>query len=353
MFAIFFLFFFIVYFGMHFYVFARLSSHLQVERNVWYYLLMLGLAAGFPLISFLERFVDGQITRIFYALSATWLGALFLLFISLLVYEVVRLVAKTDDKLGGLVVMLVVLVLVFYGIVNAMFLRVNEVEVPIEGLKSPLNIVQLSDIHLGTIHNSYYMNRVVSKVNAINPDMVLITGDFVDGSGKITDHSVAPLEGIKAKTFFSLGNHEIYEGVDDVLKLMAATKVKTLRNEVVEYKGIQIVGVDNPDREFQNKNSTLENIKINKSMPSVLMYHPPKGMDDAKAAGIDLQLSGHTHNGQIWPFNLFVLPFFPKINGLYDLDGMYLYVSPGTGTWGPPMRIGSRSEITVLRLVKA
>ncbi|MBW2965099.1 metallophosphoesterase [Candidatus Woesearchaeota archaeon] len=350
-FALFFIFFFVVYFGMHFYVFVRLSNYLQITRNLWFYLVLFVLASGFPLASFLERTVNGQLTRMFYALSATWLGAVFLLFMSLLVYEVIRRVTATNDKIGGFVVILLVLVLLFYGIINAMLIRVNHVEVPIDGLDEPVKIVQLSDIHLGTIHNSDYMTRIVGKVNAIKPDIVMITGDFFDSSARIDAHTVAPLNSIKAKTFFSLGNHEIYEGVDDVMRIMNTTSVKTLRNEVVKYKGLQIVGVDNPDREFLKGNSTLSGMKLNRSMPTVLMFHPPQGLDDSVAAGIDLQLSGHTHNGQIFPFNLVVMAFFPRIRGLYEYNGMHLYVSPGTGTWGPPMRIGSRSEITVLNLV--
>lgn len=352
-FALFFIFFFVVYFGMHFYVFARLSNYLQITRNLWFYLVLLFLAGGFPLASFLERTVNGQVTRVFYALSATWLGAVFLLFMSLLVYEILRLVTKTNDKVGGLVVMLLVLVLLLYGIVNAMLIRVNHVEVPIADLKDPVTIVQLSDIHLGTIHNSEYMTRIVNKINAINPDIVMITGDFFDSSARIDAHTVSPLNSIKAKTFFSLGNHEIYEGVDDVMRIMNTTSVQTLRNDVVKYKGLQIVGIDNPDREFLKGNSTIAGMKLNRSMPTVLMFHPPQGLDDAVAAGVDLQLSGHTHNGQIFPFNLVVRMFFPRIQGLYEYKGMWLHVSPGTGTWGPPMRIGSRSEITVLELVKS
>jgi hypothetical protein len=115
--------------------------------------------------------------------------------------------------------------------------------------------------------------------------------------------------------------------------------------------GLQVVGVDYPEKEGQKDNPVLKDIRIDSTKPSVLLYHTPAGLDDAVEAGIDLQLSGHTHNGQIFPFNYLAKLFYPKIKGLYRIKNMSLYVSPGTGTWGPPMRLGSNNEITLLNLV--
>ena len=117
-------------------------------------------------------------------------------------------------------------------------------------------------------------------------------------------------------------------------------------------KGIQFVGIGYSDDKKLIKKK-LGRLKIAKNKPSVLLYHVPLGMEHAKKKGIDLQLSGHTHKGQVFPFNYLVMIEFRYLAGLYDIDGMKLYVSPGTGTWGPPMRLGSRNEITVLKLRKA
>jgi predicted MPP superfamily phosphohydrolase len=148
-----------------------------------------------------------------------------------------------------------------------------------------------------------------------------------------------------------MGNHERYGDLDRIAALMAETGVVMLRNEVVEYKGVQLVGADYPERENQKDTPYLRELKVKKGLPSVLMYHPPTGIEYTVQAGIDLQVSGHTHNGQLFPFNLLAKLFFPYIKGLYQIDGMYLYVSPGTGTWGPPMRLGSHNEITLFNLV--
>ena len=133
----------------------------------------------------------------------------------------------------------------------------------------------------------------------------------------------------------------------DVLK---STKLQILDDKAVKFKGVQIVGISFvQDRHYLK--TALK--KFNITQPSILLYHNPEGLQYASEAGISLQLSGHTHNGQIFPFTGIVKIAFPKIKGLYDIDGMKLFVSQGTGTWGPPMRLGSVNEIAVLRLVPA
>jgi hypothetical protein len=350
-FIIFFAVFILGYFAMNWYVFTRLGGLLEIERTFWFYFVMVAMALSFPMLSILERFVDGQFIRVFYIGSAVWLGALFLFLCSLGVYEVVRLFAKIDTKTTGIVILAVVSLLSVFSIINAFFINVKTVDVQIPNLKEDVKIVQLSDIHIGTIHNSEYLSKIVEKTNALRPDIVMITGDLADGSGILTQKGIAPLNKLRAKTFFTLGNHEIYEGIDNVTKLLSRTNMTILRNELVNYNGIQIIGIDNPNQ-MTGERFNISSIKINKTKPSVLMYHPPSELKEASKAGINLQLSGHTHDGQIWPFNYVVQIFFPRVNGLYNYNGMYLYVSPGTGTWGPPFRLGSRSEITVIKLVR-
>ena len=340
-----------VYAAMHLYVFFRLSTFLSITRNIWFYLVIVALALSYPAVSAVERSIGGRLLGVVYGVVSAWVGVIFFAIMAVAAYDLLRLLFRFNDRIGGLVVVLVVLLVVAYSIINAMFVSVKTIEVPISHLEEPLKVVQLSDIHLGTIHNGDYLAAIVEKVNALSPDIVLITGDFVDGSGIITEKSVAPLNSLKAKTFFTTGNHEIYEGIDYVTKLFNTTDVEILRNSVVTYKGVQIVGMDYPSNEFTSQVLSLDSVKIDASRPSILMYHPPVGLDVAAAHGISLQLSGHTHNGQIFPFNLLTRLFYRYVNGLHSKDGTYLYVSPGTGTWGPPMRLGSRNEITLFRLV--
>lgn len=350
-FILFFSVFFSIYFGMHLYVFLRLSTLLSIRRNLGFYLVVLALALSFPLMSVLERFYTSQLCRVLYAAAATWLGALFLLFSALLVYEVLRLLIQVDKATAGIVILAVVTGLLVFGILNALVVRVHPVEIQVPGLQKGLRLVQLSDIHVGTIHNSGYLRRLVERTNSLNPDMVLITGDLVDSAGPMVNDTILVLNQLQAKTFFTTGNHETYTGIPEVTRLLAKTKVVFLRNEVVDYQGIQIVGIDNPDEQFSKKNHILSTLPLDRTKPAVLMFHPPTGLEESNEAGITLQLSGHTHDGQVMPFNLVVRMFFPRISGLYNYKGTFLYVSPGSGTWGPPLRIGSRNEITLLHLI--
>jgi hypothetical protein len=339
------------YLGMHFYVFTRLGGLLAIRRTLAFYLVMVFVAILFPTASIAERYFDGSFLRAIYAVSAAWLGILFFALVALVFYEIFHLFVKTQSRVTGIVIIAIVTLVSLYAIVNAMFINVKTFEIPIANLDKPVSIVQISDLHIGTIHNSAYLENVVKKVNGLNPDMVLITGDLVDGTGPLNLKSLLPLKELKPKSFFTTGNHEQYEGVDKVIVLVRQTGVQILRDEIADYQGIQIVGIDNPVAEFAKSNAVIEKMQIDKSKPTVLMFHPPQGLSEANKAGVDLQLSGHTHNGQIFPFNFLVKLFYPMVKGLYNVNGTYLYTSPGTGTWGPPMRLGSRNEITVIRLV--
>jgi predicted MPP superfamily phosphohydrolase len=340
-----------IYFLIHYYVFFRLYSLLGIKRNIWVYVVIFAFSVSFILASFLERQFANVIVGALYAVSASWIGALFLLFSSLVVYEIIRLFVKVNPKISGIVIVSVVFLLTCFSILNALTIKVKEVSIPIDGLENQLSIVQLTDMHIGTIHNSRFVKRVVDTTNSLAPDLVVITGDLIDSGGRVAENGLKGLKDLKAKTFFVTGNHEIYSGIDDVAKLLDGTGVKMLRDEVIEFKGLQIVGVnDGGEGRRVQKKVHLETIGIDKSKPSILLKHRPNDLEEARKAGIDLQLSGHTHAGQLFPFNLIAKLIFPKTNGLYTIEGMYLYVSPGTGTWGPPMRLGSRNEITLIRL---
>lgn len=352
-FVIFFSIFFTVYFGMHFYVFSRMSTLLSIRKNLWFYMTMIILALSFPLISILERFYATGISRAAYIAAGVWLGTLFLTFCVLITYELLKLVIKFDKHAAGITILILVSAIAIYGIINAMTITVREVEIPMPNLEKELKIVQLSDTHIGTVHDWGYINKIVEETNKLNPDIVLITGDLYDGSRKINENIITPLNKIKAKTFFVTGNHDLFQGVDEVINLLKKTKIQVLGNEATEYMGVQIVGMDNPQNEFSKTDNTLEQIKIDKTKPSILMYHPPSKLEEANKAGINLQLSGHTHHGQIFPFTLMSMIVYPRNKGLFNYNGTYMYVTEGAGTWGPLMRIGTRNEITLIRLVKA
>lgn len=342
---------FLALFIMHLYAWVRLKPLFGSLNPMMLLCIIVVLALYFPACSLLEKFCARPIITIFYAISAIWLGVMILMVSVLVACEPLRLFFDLDSRAAAVVIVLIVLLFSAYALLNGMLITVKTIDILLPNLDMPLKLVQLSDIHVGTIHNAGYLARIVNKTNALEPDMILITGDLVDGVGPVNKDTVKLLDTLEAKTYFTIGNHEFYDGVDKVTNVLKDTDVVILRNEVSECKGIQIVGIDYPSKEDQKDNPVLETLSIDRSRPSVLMYHPPVGIDAAIQAGISLQLSGHLHNGQLFPFNLLVKLFYPRINGLYKIEDLYLYASSGVGTWGAPMRLCSKNEITLINLI--
>ncbi|MFH1064541.1 MAG: metallophosphoesterase [Candidatus Woesearchaeota archaeon] len=352
-FTIFFTIFIAIYFALNYYVLYRITTFFDLPRKGTFYALTAVATLSYLLTTVLSKNLPGMISKALHCISSIWMGVMFFLFTALILYEIVRpLLAylKVSPMTAGITILSIVAIVSICALMNALFIDIKEVEVPMTGLKDEMTVVQLSDVHVGSIRNSGFLQEIAEKVNKIGPDAVFITGDLVDGTAPLRDDMFHGLDKIKAPIFMVTGNHETYEGLDEVMKIISKTKIRLLRNEVTKLNGVQIIGVDFSE-DKQKLKETLDSLKINKTRPSILLYHSPIGTEYANEAGINLQLAGHTHNGQIFPFNFLVRIEFKHIMGLYKLDGTRLYVSPGTGTWGPPMRLGSRNEITKFRLV--
>ncbi|MDP1551634.1 MAG: metallophosphoesterase, partial [Methanobacteriaceae archaeon] len=285
----------------------------------------------------------------FYMFSTTWMGITLYFLWAIIIIRIIQILIPIPLEMAGLVIIVLVSIISAYSLINAHNIFEKKVTIPLKNLKHPLKLVQLSDVHIGSVRNSGFLKRVVSKIEEINPDAVLITGDLADGSSTIYENSFYPFKKLKMPIFFTSGNHDGYSGIENVSKALKNASIHVLNNEMVEFKDIQIIGVS-----YSMKNENLKNalvdIKFDQKKPSVLMYHLPSEWDVARKNGINIQLSGHTHHGQFYPFNLIVKLIFPYLGGLYQKENDYLYVSPGTGTWGPPMRLGSRNEITLIEL---
>ncbi len=342
--------FFSIYGSTNAYVIWRINNLLGNKFTKLTLLLVLFATSSYILGVLAERLSHNILTRSFYAITATWMGVLLLLFSALLIFEIINYFYKLPPKTSLYSILFIVGALSAYSIFNALNVKIKEVTIPIQNLEKEVRIVQLTDLHVGTIKNSKFLDEIVTKTNSLNPDFVAITGDLVDGSGPLRPGTYEKLNEIEAETYFVTGNHEIYEQVSSVLKIFEDIDAKILMNENVETKGIQVIGLNFTERNKETEQA-FTTIKIDPEKPSVLLAHNPNAIYVASKKGIDLQLAGHTHNGQIIPFNLLVKLFYPYIQGLYNHEGSYLYVSPGTSTWGPPMRLGSNNEITLLRLV--
>ena len=199
------------------------------------------------------------------------------------------------------------------------------------------------------------MEKVVKEVNLINPELVLITGDLFDGMDGELKNPISPISEINAKKgiYFVTGNHETYLGLPEVFKTLQKTKVNILKDEVVNVEGLKIIGINYPVRgEDKNIVSTLNSLKKDYyGAPNILMYHSPVNIEQIKNSGVNLELCGHTNNGQIFPLGLLTKMIYGGYDyGLFKMGNYTLYVTNGVGTWGPPMRIGNAPEIVEITL---
>jgi uncharacterized protein len=245
--------------------------------------------------------------------------------------------------------------------------RIVNVDVPIQNLPPELHgfsIAQISDVHVGSAIQREYVEAIVDAVNALRPDLIAVTGDVVDGSVTELAPHTAPLAKLSARhgAFFVTGNHEYYSGEGPWITEFRRLGLKVLLNEhaVVTHEGAPLVvaGVtDYSAHHFDPAHRSDPAAALAGAPPNagakILLAHQPRSASAAATAGYDLQLSGHTHGGQFWPWNLFVRFQQPFTAGLHRLNRLWVYVSRGTGYWGPPNRFGAPSEITRLRLVAA
>ena len=256
---------------------------------------------------------------------------------------------------------------------------VKRVDVPIKGLPAAFHgftIAQLSDLHVGPTIRRGYIQRIVDRVNRLEADAIAITGDLVDGTVAALRSHIAPLAGLKARhgTFVVTGNHEYYAGAHAWIDELRRLGLRVLMNEHV-LLGANGAGAAQNDEEIDDATLVLAGVTdfhaahfdaAHASSPAaalagaparaatrVLLAHQPRSAPAAAAAGFQLQLSGHTHGGQFFPWNLFVPMQQPFTAGLHAQDDMWVYTSRGTGYWGPPKRFGAPSEITLVRLVAA
>ncbi len=244
--------------------------------------------------------------------------------------------------------------------------RIKDVDVPIAGLPAGLHgftIAQITDIHVGPTIKRGYLDAIVDAVNGIGADMIAVTGDLVDGTVHDLSPHTQPLSRLKARhgAFFVTGNHEYYSGEvawsAEVRRL--GLTVLTNQHVVLDHDGASLIVAGVPDHSAhhfdpaQRSDPAAALHGAPDGPPRLLLAHQPRSAQAASDVGFDLQISGHTHGGQFWPWNHFVRLQQPFVGGLDRLGDLWVYTSRGTGYWGPPIRLGIPSEITRIRLVPA
>lgn len=296
-----------------------------------------------------------------YLISSIWLGiGNFFLAAGILSWFFYFIFQKTgislDSRIIGGIFFGLAVVVSIYGIFNAKNIRVSEISVKLPNISEywkEKKVLWVSDIHLGPIGDEIFAKKLVNKINNLKPSAIFIGGDLFDGETPGLEKLSSPFAGISAPdgVYFITGNHEeFFDGPDRYLDIMKDTDIKILDNKMVNLKGLQIIGVDYKDSENKDKfKEILEELDIKKDLPSILLKHSPSLLDVSKEGGISMQISGHTHVGQIFPMSLLTSFVYKGYDyGFKDFNGMKIYTSSGAGTWGPPMRVGSVSEIVLI-----
>lgn len=366
--------------GLHYYIFERASRYLALaasERR----LLKIGLSLLFILVWTampLGRLLTMDGARPLFYAAFIWLGCLVMMALGLFIGDLLRwlsLVAPVDaerrlwlGRVVGQASLGLGSLLSGYALFQGLRqVAIKRVTVPVPGLPRALDglrIVQITDVHIGPTLRGSWLRRVVDTINGLRPDLIAITGDLVDGPVAALRPHVAPLSELKSRhgTFFVTGNHEYYAGANEWIAELRRLGLQVLRNERVSVVhdaaaaaegSLDIAGVDDfHSHSFPGHGPDLARAVEGrqKNRPLVLLAHQPAQIHEAVEHGVTLQLSGHTHGGQLWPWGFFVRLQQPFIAGLHRIGQTFLYVSCGTGYWGPPMRLNAPAEITELCL---
>lgn len=367
---------FLVYGLINYYLIRRFLSVVPNNYKTIVLIVSVFVVLSYIVGRFLENYWVSHLSDLLVWIGSFWIAVMFYAFLFLIVIDFLRLVnyfipffpsfttqnPEKTRRLIALVLFLFVIISVAGGFINSKIINIRNYNIFIDkkaGTLKSLNIVMASDLHLGTINGKMFAYNVVDKINKLKPDIVLFAGDIIDEDIKpvLRDNVGDALYELKAKygVYGITGNHEYIGGVKDAVEYLTQHNIKMLRDEAVKIdNGFYIIGREDRDsKRFtdyvrKDLNSIIDG--IDKSLPVIMMDHQPLQLEEAQQNGIDLQLSGHTHNGQLWPLNYLIEKIYELAWGYKLIGKTHYYVSCGVGGWGPPVRTGSRPEIVNITL---
>ena len=332
----------------------------QARETFWIKPVLGFLSVSFVAASLLAFRYTNAALRAFYRAAAVWMGLLSFLFLaavfSWVIFGIARL-AGLDVNFHQIVEVLfgAAVLAGLYGVFNAGWTRITRTTVRLANLPAAWRgrrAALISDVHLGHVRNGSFLRRMVAKILKEEPDAIFIAGDLYDGTAIDAQRAAEPLNKLAAPhgVYFVAGNHEQFGDDSKYLRAVAAAGVRVLSNEKVEVDGLQIVGV--PYRNAAHGGhfaSALRDVRLDRERASILLTHAPDHPEIAEAAGVSLQLSGHTHLGQFIPWSWMARRIYRQfVYGLSQIGKMQVFTSSGAGTWGPPLRLGSNPEIVML-----
>jgi hypothetical protein len=305
--------------------------------------------------SFVGAWYYNWCTRVYYRISMLWMGQLVYLFFAAVAYGLAVGVSGMLIPWAGMGCMALALAVGAYGAVHARQVVVTSVSVALPGLPAAWRgrtAIWISDLHLGQVYGVAFVHKLVRMIHAIPHDIVFIGGDVFDGTTAPDIESLASQLGKIASplgAYFITGNHEEFRDGTRFLAAIQSAGIHTLVDEMVDIDGLQLIGVDyRHASQTEQFREILSRLPLDARKPSILLKHVPSDIDVACEAGVSLQISGHTHRGQQWPFEYVARLTYKGLSyGLHTVKNMQVYVSSGVGTWGPPMRVGTDCEIVV------
>jgi uncharacterized protein len=303
--------------------------------------------------------------RLIYTFAAIWLGFLnyfffaacfcWLVDLALLFSPLAPSLPQYRPLIAGIFFSLAILTGI-YGLLNARWVRIRRVTVQLPNLPPSWcgrTALLISDLHLGNINGPGFCRRIVALAARLQPDIVFLPGDLFDGVHADPSRLIAPFKDLSPPygTFFTAGNHEEYGGETNFTHALIQAGIRVLINEKINVDGLQILGIPYADSHSPiHLRANLEALFPDPALASILLNHAPHRLPIVEQAGISLQLSGHTHGGQLIPFTWFTRSAFGKFTyGLHRFGSLQVYTSSGAGTWGPPMRVGTHPEIVLLQ----
>ncbi len=317
--------------------------------NSWHVTLPLFIAALFSpvlMVLVMREFQSSHSRSRWYWMQYLGLGALLLPIV--MVGIVLRLFL--DAPIVGLLALLTWIVIIPIAWRSANTIHNKHLSIESSKLTNQVRIVHISDVHVGS-RSAKYLEKIITQVLNHKPDIVVITGDLLDQSSVDTEQ-LANLSKIERPTFMCLGNHERYVDLNAAISAIEANDVQILRDAAATIGELRFIGID--DRDVPDAlPAILDGLGGDPDRFNVALYHRPDGWEAIKQHGYDLTLAGHTHGGQIWPFGILVKTKYPQMVGWFESGDKALYVSPGAGTWGPILRLGTRCEMTVIDIKEA
>jgi predicted MPP superfamily phosphohydrolase len=317
------------------------------------------LSVTFVTASLLAWRYSGLAVRLYYTAAAVWLGFFNFFFLAACASWIVYGLARTlrlpwQQHYIAFIFFGLATAAGVYGIVNSARVRVRRIPVNLPNLPGSWRgrvAALVTDTHLGHVRGERFAKRIVAMVSRFKPDIILIAGDLYDGTAANVRKLAEPLRGLTAPhgAYFIAGNHEEFGDHTKYLEAVAAAGVRVLNDEKVVLDGLQLVGVHYRDAvHAEHLRTILKNVQLDRSSASILLTHAPDQLAVAEEEGIGLQLSGHTHGGQFFPFTLLTARVYGAfVYGLNRLGSLLVYTSCGAGTWGPPLRVGTRPEIVL------